>query len=324
MYYSKVEAVADEVHRMEVRTATATAVPGGLRAVGRRLLSPPAATAQQNQQDDWDEVQYPAQGGGGGATAAALSNATGAAAPKPAPGGGGNKAGGANGVAPGMVALEVDTAPQQQQQMGVGQGGPASKGPTANGSAPHQLAVSSAKQDAASEGKASSAAGEAPPASSAADISKDSGAGPGSRTLAQLREEAWQAVPLHRRMAYHVHMGIRILWLALMGDPSFYQDAMDLVGEPPGPGGPALRRALAAAGYWVRRTLLLLLSLVAGLSQVRGTQGKRGCASVCDAYQGSSCVFVNCSTTICYLLGSAACLQMPKRHADMGCVGACA
>jgi hypothetical protein len=276
MYYSKVEAVADEVHRMEVRTATATAVPGGLRAVGRRLLSPPAATAQQNQQDDWDEVALPPQGG---AATNTVSSGPRAAGPVPVPAGGGVKADGANGVAPGMVALEVNAAPQQQQHK-VKSAAVTTSGSTANGTSPHQLATGGTKQDAASEGKASSAAGEAPQAGLPAadpDSSKDpGGAGPGTRTLAELREEAWQAVPLHRRVAYHLHMGVRILWLALMGDPSFYQDAMDLVGEPPGRGGPGWRRGLALVGYWVRRSLLLLLSLVAGLSQVRGGMERGG------------------------------------------------
>jgi hypothetical protein len=55
-------------------------------------------------------------------------------------------------------------------------------------------------------------------------------------------EELWRSAPLGARLAYHSHVWWRTLWLAAMGDPAFWQDAVDLAA--PGPGG---------RGGWVAR-----------------------------------------------------------------------
>jgi hypothetical protein len=82
-------------------------------------------------------------------------------------------------------------------------------------------------------------------------------------------EALWAQLPLRRRAAYHLHIFLRTVWLAVMGDPSFWQDSMDLLGPRPGAGA----RAGTAAGFWIARTWLVLLKLVAVMSQVRPQEG---------------------------------------------------
>jgi hypothetical protein len=94
----------------------------------------------------------------------------------------------------------------------------------------------------------------------------------------------WRQLPLARRIGYHVHIALRMLWLAAMGDPSYWQDAIDLIG--PKSAAAAQGRGGAAAaqlalllpvwvGYCVRVLVLRALKMVATLSQVSGGQVNR-------------------------------------------------
>jgi hypothetical protein len=73
----------------------------------------------------------------------------------------------------------------------------------------------------------------------------------------------WARLPLRRRAAYHLHIFLRTVWLAIMGDPSFWQDAMDIVGPRPAGGACA-----AALRFHLVRAWLLFLKLLAVMSQV--------------------------------------------------------
>jgi len=69
-------------------------------------------------------------------------------------------------------------------------------------------------------------------------------------------DELWRATPLLTRAMYHAHVWLRTLWLAAMGDPSFWQDGIDMMGALPRSGA-AARAGGAGWGGWVRWLLKL-------------------------------------------------------------------
>ena len=69
-------------------------------------------------------------------------------------------------------------------------------------------------------------------------------------------EALWRELPLARRAAYHVHIALRTLWLAAMGDPSFWQDAADMLDAPPLAAWHA-RLARALLALWLRALRLV-------------------------------------------------------------------
>jgi hypothetical protein len=178
-------------------------------------------------------------GGGGGSTAIFVQ------------GSGGGGGGGGSGAAAAPPA-------QPARRRSRGQGRPPVAPP---------LALPRASGSGATRGPVGAAAG-GNGAGSPAAVQAAGGAGSGDDGAAAAA--LWRRLPLRRRAAYHLHIALRTVWLALMGDPSFWQDAADLIG--PRPAGGA-----AWAGYAACRTALRLLALVAVLSQVGRRRGLAGC-----------------------------------------------
>lgn len=121
---------------------------------------------------------------------------------------------------------------------------------------PAGAAASAQEPSAAAAAAAAEAAAAAAPAPPGADADAE----------AARADALWRALPRARRAAYALHVALRMLWLASMGDPSFFQDAMDVIGAPPMT--PlSLWAAVQWAAYYVRRLALRALSLVAALSR---------------------------------------------------------
>lgn len=166
--------------------------------------------------------------------------------------------------------------------------------PAPPGPPPHQPPVSATSLTSRSRSGsgAAAAAAAAPPAPPPPPATPASGA---AHTPA-VDDEGWRTLPRHARLGYFLHTAIRMVWLAAMGDPSYWQDAMDLLGPPPsGPARPAQRGAAPACGwagsaplaawaaYGARFAALHGLKLLAVLSRVGRAGRSAGMAKACSA-----------------------------------------